>query len=76
MPSTFSVLFALLIALPGVLIPLYVIVRVRGSLTYPRRNGADRMIVHGTTLAMVVVIAASLYAAVAIFISLNALAAR
>lgn len=76
MPSSFSILFSLLVALPGVLIPLYVIVRVRGTLTHPRRNGADRMIVHGTTIAMVVVIAGSLYAAAAIFSSLNTLAAQ
>lgn len=73
MPASFAVLFALLVAIPGVLIPLYVINRMRHQPLREGRNGADQMIAGGIVAAMVVLMAFSVYAAHSVYTGLIAL---
>lgn len=74
MPASYAVLFSLLVAVPGLLIPLYIIARARGTPGNDQRNGVDRMIIRGTVILMVALMAFSVYAALAIYTSLDALA--
>lgn len=73
MSTSFSTLFALLVLIPGVLIPLHVIGRMHHQLI-DARNGGDRMIARGTMVVMVVLMVFSVYAAYSIYTSLNAIA--
>lgn len=74
MPSSFSVLFALLIAIPGILIPLHVISRMARVLSDKGRNGSERIFAGGTMIAMVLLIGLSMYAAQRTFVLLSVLA--
>lgn len=76
MPASYSVLFAMLVAIPAVLIPLYIIGRMRHVLVDERRDAGDRWIARGTIVVMVVLLVFGLYAALAIYTTLNAVAGR
>lgn len=73
MLDSFAVLFPLLVAVPGLLIPLYVISRMYSVLSDERRGAAEKVFARGTMIAMLVLMGISVYAALEIFGSLSAL---
>jgi hypothetical protein len=76
MSASFAILFALLVAVPGLLIPLYIISLTRHTLADVRRDDTDKRIAWVTIVAMLILIAFSTYAALAIYNSLSAIASR
>lgn len=75
MPTSFSSFFALLVLIPGVLIPLHVIGRMHHQ-RIDARNVGDRMLTRGTMVVMVALMVFSVYAAYAVYTSLNAIASK
>lgn len=66
-------LFPILIAVPGLLIPLYVIARMHAVTSDARRTGAEKVFARGTMLVMLLLMGISLYAAFEVFAILTAL---
>ena len=75
MPASFSILFALLIAVPGLLIPLYIMSRMYTVLADDRRAAAEKAFAGGTMVVMLLLMAFSVYAALEISGIINSLAA-
>lgn len=75
MLGSLSVLLPLLVAVPGLLIPLYVIGRMYALLSDERRGPGEKVFARGTMVAMLVLMGISVYAALEIFGSLSALTA-
>lgn len=74
MLGSFSLLFAVLIAVPGLLIPLYIIWRMAGVLKDEHRERGEKAFAGGTVLAMILLMGIAVYAAQEITRILNVLA--
>lgn len=74
MSSSLAVLFALLVAVPALLIPLWVIGRARHTLSDRRSDAGTRRIARLTIAVMALLMAFGAYAALAVYSSLRVLA--
>ena len=66
MPQSLTILLPILVAIPGLFIPLYVISRMAAMVADKRKPRLDKNIARVTVLLMLVVMGFSLYAASAI----------
>ncbi len=75
MLGSLPLLFSILVAVPGILIPLYVASRMLRVLADPQRETTEKAFARGTIVVMLLLVGVAAYAALEIFRTLSALAA-
>lgn len=75
MPQILSILFPILVLVPGLLIPLHVVSRMYRVVVDERRAAAEKVFARGAMLAMLLLMGVAVYAALEIHSSLSAIAA-